>query len=435
MGKYTERITNHRINALTTALIEATQKARELHFEDESNQEGLVRLSTGAEYIHSVVTGVNPYLTKPADLEVLSTHIDTIISNLNLFVSERNGQYANTANDALDNCLDITSKLLPKQPKAVYKGLPKIFEDANTRIISHRKFILDQQKLINETKTKIETEINDFKNNLELKMNTLRESHNVEIEGLTENINDTRESLEKELNELATNLTTTITKTTDDFNESIQTQVEKLDTYIIERRKVIDSLQKDAIAKFQDLEQKVVAIVGATGNAAMAGEFKIIATDEGVKADQFQKWTNWAWLALAVIAVGVLVEQLVHNWFGRPAFPNGWGAVGSRLFVSLSVAALGGYLMRQADRHRTVSRWAKRLAAEISSMGAFLAPLDDEQQRAIRAAIALRIFGQPSEMEPVDKKSELVGPALPSVDGLSKVLGQVLEAAKLAKDK
>lgn len=445
MGTWTDRITNHRVMAQSEALTQAIAKARDLKFDDESAQEGLIRLSAAAVYIQAVLGGLNSYLTCPETLEGLAIHLERMVAFVNAFTTEKKGIHATQANQELDSALEFVAKILPKNPKAIFRGLPKVIQDANSRVVEQKTLVQRLKDNLATAEKSMTEGLFLFKIETEQELGSLKNSHRESIEEMQNLLSKRKTDFDNEWAALQNVLSAQNSSSIEALNKQWGIQDAHLDAFAETKQKdvgdkiksatdLIEGLEKDMRTRFSALEAEVVKIVGATGNAAMAGEFQKIGLEEGGKADKFQTWANCTWLGFAIVGCLILIETFVHQWFGRPAFPGGWGSFASRLFVSLSVASLGGYLMRQADRHLAASRWAKRLSAEISSMGAFLAPLDEEQQKAVRVAVALSIFGQGSvNKDEQGQKSGDGSPPLPSIDGLSKVLGQVLDFTKTVK--
>jgi hypothetical protein len=416
-----------------------------LRLTKEDNQEGLIRLSGTADYTLAVLEGVNPYLCRPEDFNGLASHLQLIVTALRKFIETTESPYVEEANRQMDGALEYLSKILPKQPKAVFRDLPKVIQDVTSRVVDHKKFEAVQRIKIGDSTTALCEEVGALKEAQEQEIEALRTS----FEASKIQFEKDWETLELKLTQLQTTQTAGLSASFDEAETELQTKWKTLQqTYeqqwttrstdhTAKLRALLDGLkdtEDEVLDRFQVLEKKVTDIVGVTGSAAMAGAFHNIGLAEEGRANRYQRFADYAWVGLVIVALAVLIEGTIHYYLKGTLFPGGVASIGPRLFVSLSIAALSGYMMRQAEKHRAAERWAKQLSAEISSMGAFLAPLEEEQQKAVRVAVALRIFGQASDREGRTKAGEDNSLPLPAADGLSKVLGQVLEFARLSKD-
>lgn len=445
MGIWTERITTHPAMTLAKEFVEVIGEVRsKLRLTKEDNQEGLIRLSGAADYTLAVLEGANPYLCRLEDFNGLASHLQPLVNALRKFLETTESPYVEEANKQMDGALDYLSKILPKQPKATFRNLPTVIKDVTSRVVEHKQFESTQRIKIGDATKTICEEVTALKAAQEQKLEALRTS----FEASKAQFEEDREALDLKLTKLQTSQTAGLASSFEKAEAELQSKWKTLQqTYeqqwtakgtdhTTKLKALLDGLkdtEEEVLDRFEALEKKVTDIVGVTGSAAMAGAFHTIGQDEEIRANRYQRFADYAWLGLVIVALGVLVEGTIHQYTKGISFPGGFASIGPRLFVSLSIIALAGYLMRQAERHRTAERWAKQLSAEISSMGAFIAPLEDEQQKAVRVAVALRIFGQASEREITNKHAEDASHPLPSVDGLSKVLGQVLEFARVTK--
>jgi hypothetical protein len=64
----------------------------------------------------------------------------------------------------------------------------------------------------------------------------------------------------------------------------------------------------------------------------------------------------------------------------------------SKILISLILSVPAAYLARESSRHREKHYQYNRISLEMNALGPFLAPLDDDDKKKIRAVIAMRLF-------------------------------------------
>ncbi|MEU4245878.1 hypothetical protein AB0F15_00535 [Amycolatopsis sp. NPDC026612] len=84
--------------------------------------------------------------------------------------------------------------------------------------------------------------------------------------------------------------------------------------------------------------------------------------------------------ALAVVALNIWLEEL------------SLGAELLRLSVTIPIAVLAGYLVRESSKHRATAIWARELAIAMHTITTYIQPLD-EAGVELRRVLGLRAFG------------------------------------------
>ncbi|WP_020109768.1 hypothetical protein [Nocardia sp. 348MFTsu5.1] len=163
----------------------------------------------------------------------------------------------------------------------------------------------------------------------------------------------------------------------------------------------------------------------ATGNAGqdvIGSTFKTAAEDEAAQA---KRWT-WAVFALVVSgAAGTLTFVTVENDL-LTSVSAGWALIFKAL-IGLPFYGLAAYCAHVAGEHRSLARHFRILSVQLRSVGAYVAPMSDEQRSELRMILGRQAFSAPV---PADVPSPGISPG---ADDLTALLGRALDIAKSDK--
>jgi hypothetical protein len=144
------------------------------------------------------------------------------------------------------------------------------------------------------------------------------------------------------------------------------------------------------LAKAEDEARKLVGAIGLKGTS----------TGYDLYAEQQRKAANWMrGLAVAafLFAFGIFAYTVLH---GDGLTSMSWQSVLFRLSGSLALLAAGTYLARESAHHRAEERSARSKQLDLVALNPFISPLPTEEQQAIRAAAAKRLFTNSDSMAP-----------------------------------
>jgi len=182
----------------------------------------------------------------------------------------------------------------------------------------------------------------------------------------------------------------------------------------INSAEAVTALQASASETLRSLEtlktdaEKLVHTIGTIGFSYSFAEY---ADQQKGSAD------NWGKIAVSSVvglaAIGALLILLtLHATLD-------WSQIGLRALVSVPVFALFAYAVRESGRHRDNERTARRAALELAAIDPFLAGLEPDEQRKIKAELAMRLFAQ----SPASADSPAVSPGI--VQGLLDVIKEL----------
>ena len=143
----------------------------------------------------------------------------------------------------------------------------------------------------------------------------------------------------------------------------------------------------DVLSDAAAVSQAKTAQQEAAGDVAeseLAKEFAVYGN--------WQDRTGYIWLAAAVVlfaatvAIATIVLKQVDQAFN-------WYSLAAHLLIALPCLGLGAYCARESSRHRELAQWARRLAVQLKSVGAYTARLDDAARLALLAQFGSYVFG------------------------------------------
>ncbi len=189
-------------------------------------------------------------------------------------------------------------------------------------------------------------------------------------------------------------LAVTLTSLQDDFPENIRSLVEIRRELAQQLGGVIDSAEgfvpdeESEILASLRINLANVAALDVLSDAAAVSQAKTAQQEtagdvaESELAKEFAVYGNWQnrtgyiWLAAAVVlfaatvAIATIVLKQVDQAFN-------WYSLAAHLLIALPCLGLGAYCARESSRHRELAQWARRLAVQLKSVGAYSARLDD----------------------------------------------------------
>lgn len=166
------------------------------------------------------------------------------------------------------------------------------------------------------------------------------------------------------------------------WDETAQRQRDALTTENTEHR---EKWTAAATAEFEGIEaiaHEAGVVAGAVAEKQIAAHYKEYADEQRSAADR--------WNVVTVVVLVVLTGGIAWALHGLSAVT--WQASALRFGVTLTVLAVAGYCAAQVAGHRREERKARRIQHGLSSIGAFMATVDDDRRNAVRSVIATQLF-------------------------------------------
>lgn len=152
-----------------------------------------------------------------------------------------------------------------------------------------------------------------------------------------------------------------------------------------------DKLAEDAAAAIASLEEqreKALELVNATGAIAYSGSYGGYTAQQGKTAAVWAVITVAALVALVAFGVWQVLEL-------RGGAAIDLTQLALRLIVTIPAFALVAFAARESGKHRENERRARRLELELAAIDPYLALLDEDKRKEIKAQVARRMFAQP----------------------------------------
>jgi hypothetical protein len=105
-----------------------------------------------------------------------------------------------------------------------------------------------------------------------------------------------------------------------------------------------------------------------------------------------QEWAGLIWLFGAIVLFGFTVVVAL-TVLKQVAQPFDWYSLATHLLIALPCLGFGAYCARESSRHRELAQWARRLAVQLKSVGAYTARLNDSSRLTLLAEFGRYIFG------------------------------------------
>jgi hypothetical protein len=144
--------------------------------------------------------------------------------------------------------------------------------------------------------------------------------------------------------------------------------------------------------------QEVLSNAAAVSQAKIAQQETAGEVAESELAKEFAAYGNrqeqrgFLWLggAIMLFASTVAIALTVLKQVGQ-SFD--WYSLAAHLLIALPCLGFGAYCARESSRHRELAQWARRLAVQLKSVGAFTARLDDDSRLTLLAQFGSYVFG------------------------------------------
>jgi hypothetical protein len=139
------------------------------------------------------------------------------------------------------------------------------------------------------------------------------------------------------------------------------------------------------IVSFKEQAEHLLGIVGTT---TVISGYKRVADAAERRAAVWSYVTVGAIIAFTAGTVAALLPIITG------VVTVTWETLAGRIVLSLSLGVLGTYAARQASRHEEIEIRNRRLELELSSIGPFIAGMDDATQILVKQQLVDRLFGR-----------------------------------------
>lgn len=145
-----------------------------------------------------------------------------------------------------------------------------------------------------------------------------------------------------------------------------------------------------ALKDVDEKHQAVLEIHKLVGRDSVAGGFQTSAGEEQQAADL---WRNISMVAL----VGAIIWLAFKYWIGFEQISGGginWAEIITASSLTAILLITAGYASKQSKMHRDNEKQFRSYALETKALDPFMANLDIDDQKKIKAELIRRMFGQ-----------------------------------------
>lgn len=347
---------------------------------DENAQFNRDKLQNITKSLRYLVDQSPASLVSETALNQMNANMQQPIAELTAFVHNKNHGHLSSAVSQIDqNVLSYTWAFLPKVNPLTKIQVGEIIDS------------------LQEQSRQTIHQLNEKRENLELKNNQLFDAINIQEQRLVE-LNESQIQSKAELAASLSNLETIFNKAqlqrdTDFaayFNASKESFSEANRDFDETARSVIDSLNRH--------KGDAARIVQVVGDIGVTGNYQNIANKEMEQANL------WRWITIILFGCGLLMAGLTfYKFYHEPVNITNTLAIAVRLLYALAVAAPAFYTANESARHRTNADRARQTELELASLGPFIELLKDEDKDGIRKSLISTYFGRPIDAHEIKK--------------------------------
>lgn len=163
---------------------------------------------------------------------------------------------------------------------------------------------------------------------------------------------------------------------------SLLARLDSLESSVESRALVLETLatRNEAVRVLTETKQAA----GQTATLALSEHFGNFARQERRSANTLRLLATFNLVGISLIA-GYLI-------LANPGETATIAGELTRIVIILPLAVLAGYFGRESSRHRATANWASELEVQLMTLEAFIAPLDEDEQRLYRSSLGARVF-------------------------------------------
>ena len=167
--------------------------------------------------------------------------------------------------------------------------------------------------------------------------------------------------------------------------EKLETNLEEINNNAEEKIKQTTLLYKKGLNDIRSKKEEINQLLGHASKKILAGGFEENAAREKKTAD---------WLRYTSIALMLLIVLLAGYSFVALTYTSdfNWGNFASRMFLSIVLSIPAVYLARESSKHRAQQYLHQQTALDLKVIDPYIATLPIENQHAMKATIADRLF-------------------------------------------
>jgi hypothetical protein len=408
MSQWDDKFKSHAIHATLTNLDERLAD-ESLKTDDLSVIEHLDRIAQLKSYAEICLDSLIPALVNHSNLSNTNSYIQSIISELNKYIANRNVAHLNNTSSHIDNAM-AQLIALPMQSFPISK-------QSFTKSLLQFKSLAEESLLeIKESKDALQDSITEISEDAIAQKSTL--------DNLVSEIHQHSENIETSLSNFTKKFDNSEAEFTDRFDSTISEIEGRYESYTLKFTSHLDGKIEDTENRFQEktkqqaktysdqlesqkteaqgmldiLEEKKAEasnLLQIIGNIGITGNYQNIANLEKVAAD---KWRNIALglMISMVAAIGFTIFISATNGFD-------WKLALFRIGAALALAIPAAYAAKESAKHRLLENHNRRSELELASLDPYLEKLPEDTRNKVKEELTKKFFGLNSQEQKAEE--------------------------------
>ena len=414
MSQWDNKFSEHAIHASIDNLTSRLED-KELISEDLNVIEIIDRITQAKSYAELCLQNLIPALVNHGHLNNANSYINSITSEVNSYISNKNVGHLNNTSAHIDNLM-VQLNALPISKQAITQEsftaslieFKKLAEKSIAELKKSKDELLESVEAIKidstEQKHKLEKLVVEIKR--------YDETIETSISSFKERFDETKQKYSDKLEETTNGFETQYQNFSEDINDKLnanvaenEDKVEELLTKHKEKYTAQTEQQKaDAQGVLDELERKreeASNLLQIIGNIGITGNYQNIANNEKKSAD------NWRRIALGlmigmVLIIGVTIFISATNGFD-------WKLALFRVGAAFMLAIPAAYAAKESAKHRILENHNRRAELELASLDPYLEKLPKDTRDKVKEELTKKFFGlnstEPKVEEPVSNKA------------------------------
>lgn len=394
MTRFIQRFENHPLHTSIENTLNTIDELQDIENIQADAVIELDRIKQLCLLVKGAIENCDPNVVHMGYLDTMQSNcLNTVLSHLNNFKSDRNLAQLQNANNHFDSYIPTISMMM--MPILSYEG-----EGVRESIISirrstaqHMRHAEEDYRRVLEAKHEVEQGINQAAATIEIQKSRLdtaiadfqqqfsqaEESRRDKFSATEEERKKAHDQREADWIEKYKSLSDDAAKAYNQFlANSTQKEKDLQDHFSISAAEILTTLE--------EYKSKAAMTLNIISNTSMAGGYKQVA-------DQEEK-SRKNWRIITMVAMVLLIVASVWSFFLPLGDGSIWGEVAKRVSIAATFATVAGYASRQAKIHLDAERSYRRMELELTTLSPYLVELEDQRRQEILAKMAEQFFGK-----------------------------------------
>ncbi len=392
MAKWTDNHKSHQLWQHLQELGPAIDSAFSVDGIGTEALDGLARLKSILSFTGRRLSGADPYLIQSGSFDILANSLQSMIQEVQNFVTDGNVSHIATANSQGDTALthlaqinvQLTTEdfIAAKESAATYRtGI----ETALQNVTATKDELGAQLGALKDCTAAIAAEIEAERTRLTSITSEFQSQFTTGQEQRTTIFTNDKKEIIEQFFSLIDDYTHKLTDQQSEFTSQRESIAKQHQIELAEMKQQFADDAKKLHEQILQRKAEVEQLVGVIGNLGVTSGYLTTAREAKESLRMWQLITVGAMLVLIAIAFKAFLPAVEAGFT--------WTGFAGRVFVTLTVGALAAYAGSQADKYMKIERYNRRMALELEAIGPFIAPLDSKDQAEFRIKLGERSFG------------------------------------------